>query len=282
MRDYNKDRTQKIIEDRAIRRHKAINRAIELKTELYSEAFLSMMKKCDPEIDGCFNESQIDFMKELITGFIESKTLPYFDRKYRTKSYALSETVRIVNKYFAIVEAEVPETKDPDIYDLDIKTKTAFYKELEGLDMEHADEVIAKRVRNNIYDFIKSNIIANEKISKIISDTKDKMVELEEARASDKKRQDLLKEAAVLKARAFTKADFEKTPIGTLVYNMSTKSELVSPELINRLSKEGTDKVDMNLVDSHSKVMYTFLECLQGLKMEDVNKDNMFNFIHIK
>ena len=260
------------------RKNKQRAKCIEVKHDLLSEALTSMIERCMWDTpDENEKELLIGLTNNLIHengGVIKSMS------KYRTKSYALSEAVRIVNKYYTICEQAIGDTEDADLFTIDIDTKNKFYKELEKLDMEQAEEVIAKRVRNNTYDFIKNNTIANDRISDIIDATKNKIDELNANRSSESLKEQVLAEAASMKEQIINRLDINTNPFGIVVKNMAKNAYI--DDKIKELATNEEGKIDFNLVDKYANTFYTFLEGANGLKMADINKDNIIKYMKTK
>ena len=252
----------------------------EIREELLTEAMSCMIRRCiDPYDD--YNKQEKEIVYDLTNNLIHEnggvyKTLS----KYRTKSYALSECTKIVNKYYSILENKAKDSSDPDIFTIDIDTKTKFYKELEGMDMEQAEEIIAKRVRNNTYDYIKSNTIAKETISDIIDATKAKTDELQDKRAGSRLKMNTLGEAASLKNQVIEKLGINTSVYGIVVKNMAKNAYI--DDRIKSLVTNKDNKIDFNLVEKNAELFYSFLETANGLKMADINKDNIDKYMKLK
>lgn len=247
----------------------------QIKFDLFSEAVTSLLIRCFDE------ETNVD--REVVQTLVENMIFRnggYVKLKNDTKdkTYVLSECNKIVDKYSSIFEAQVDKCKDPDIFVIDVDIKNKFYKELEGLDMEKAEEVIAKRVRNNTYDYITNSLIAKDKIADIISDTKEKIEEMKEKRREQSTINGALQESARLKHAVMEQAGINKNPYGIVVKDIAMKA-YTDENIKAKVSKNG--KIDYECIESLSKTVYNTLEAAHGLKFIKLDIDTVTNQINL-
>jgi hypothetical protein len=246
------------------------------KKELLTEAMATLILRASDSAE--FDNDQKALVESLTHEFVEEKGYIKLRNEYATKTYALSEAVRIVDKYASIIEAEATKCLDPDIFTVDIEVKNAFYKELDGIDMESANDVIIKRVRNNVFDYMKNATIARDKIEEVIDQTKMKVEEFR-AKRSMGAEQLAVKEGAMQKAAIIKACGFDKNPYA-IVNQTITKDSYTNDKVKSMIYTDG--KIDYDLVEKYSLAVYNFAEGLQGLKMASVNLENLKDIIKIK
>ena len=248
----------------------------ESKKDLLVEAMSTLILRATDSDD--FDNGQKALVESLTLDYVNERGYTSLLNEYKTKSYALSEAVKLVNKYSKIIEAEVKECLDPDIFTVDIEVKNGFYKELEGIDMESANDVIVKRVRNNVFDYMKNASIAKDKIEDVINQTREKVNEFKSKKAVNAEKM-AMQEAGIEKAKIIKACGFDKNPYA-VVNQTITKDSYTNDKVKNMIHTDG--KIDYDLVEKYSLAVYNFAEGLHGLKMANIKLEDLKNMIKIK
>lgn len=248
----------------------------ESKKDLLVEAMSTLILRATDSDE--FDNDQKALVENLTLNFVNENGYISLIKEYATKTYALSEAIKLVDKYSGLIEAEVKNCLDPDIFTVDIELKNGFYKELEGIDMESANEVIVKRVRNNVFDYMKNATIAKDKIEDVINQTKDKVAEFKAKRASGAE-QMAMREGAIQKNNILKSCGFDKNPYAVISQTF-TKDAYTNDKVKSMVYNDS--KIDYDLVEKYSLAIYNFAEGLQGLKMANVNLSNLKDITKIK
>lgn len=274
----NNDSFKKQMEKRRYRNIRSGFKLTELKEEAMTEAFSSMILRCNAYGEP-FDEQQVETIKHLTRNMIITEGTHKILGQFRTKSFALSESVRIIENFVNEAKEQLEKEEDPDMFILDVETKTKFYKELEGIDMEEAEMVISKRVRNNTYDYITNSLMSRDRIEDIINMTREKLSEYEENRGSERDKSRILGEAARLKSQVLNDSKLKGNSFGKVVSNLTAKA--YTDKTVGEKLALPAGGIDMAIVDKTGTAVYTFLEAVNGLKMATITFDNMDEYIKL-
>ncbi len=150
--------------------------------------------------------------------------------------------------------------------------KAKMFEELEDEeDVRKAIDLIKDRVANAEEAFIKRNAEDKRKIDNLLGKISDNVKKVEDISDNDSDKAKVAEEAVSIAKQQYDSIVEHKelTIYETFVRNL-TKSILNNTDVVNDyLTESGT--LDMPNIEQSARVMYTFLETLNTLQLEDVN-----------
>lgn len=225
--------------------------------KIYNEAFgLSISNDGDESIKRAF-----------VNNYIKENGVNDLLGRFKYTSNLLSEMSLLVNKYSRSILEKAEKEKD---YSIDPEIKDQFFKDLNIMDSGEATESIRMRVTSAVDEFIQNNINNKMDIEDTINDIKEKIALTKDE--SVKESYDHLAKRKISSIRNRKKSIFE-----SMVHNLM-ECILKNDELKSEYMNES--KIDMDKVIERTKIMYTFLETVNTLKMENVNEEYLEKVIN--
>ena len=295
------DRIERLREASKVRRDKYVKYKSDVKEKLLYEAMHKIVMKSikAPTI----NESTM--LTSLLNSYIKENGVDNLLSEFHHKTYLLSEVNRLVTKYYNAI-TEDAEQDDPATQVIDPAKMDDYYKELDTMeDMDDVTNAIRIRVANAEEEFITNNLTDKNNTENIIRDTNQRIESIkqednyasadenpnapkisaattgnDEDEGNDNMQGDNLATEAVLKS---------KRELGAIKYD---RAHTVFEQMVRKLSESAMKKhefhdkflnengmLEMDNVVEAVRCMYTMLEMVNTLQIENVDADYIENTI---
>lgn len=240
-----------------------------VKDKLTEEAFQRIFDKC---IGDCIftADNTKEYAKSLVCNYIAEQGSDDIILRMSNRSLLLSELADCIDKaYQSIMEKVDPD--DENTFEVDDTEMDNFY---DDLDMENFDDVsslIKTRVNAAAASFVQKNINDKIDLNDSMAETKEKINSLKQDIGQSDKDFEEVKESymSINRRHASRISERPRSVYEQMVYTL-TETVLKNEDLRPRFSNG--DKLDMDKITESVNVMYTFLEMVNTLKIENVNE----------
>lgn len=234
---------------------------------LVAESLNYLLQKSLPET---VCEADREYGRVLCEQYVKENNAGMMLKKFETKSLTLALLANAINESYTKIIAGTD--KDGLVISLKPSDKKDFYRTLENVDTESACKKITERVCKATEEFVQNNI--NDKL------------DMEEAAAKAKEKIDAVKastqeEAANIKQHY---ANVYKEAVSNIAYG-TTRKKNIYEQMVNNAAKEivksddlkavffnESGKLDVDKITDKVTVMYTFMEMVNTMKIQDVNE----------
>lgn len=217
--------------------------------KIYNESFGITIK----------NEGDESIKRSLVNGYIKENGVNNLLARFKYSSNLLSEMSLLVSKYTKSILEKADQEKDLSI---DPELKDDFFKDLNLLDSGEASESIRMRVTSAVDEFIQNNINNKMDIEDTLNNIKEKIAVTKDETVKESYEHMAKRKISMIRNR-------KKSIFEAMVYNMA-ESILKNDVLKNEYMNE--NKIDMDKVVDRTRLMYSFLETVNTLKIEKVNE----------
>lgn len=267
--DKKYDETRRIMELKEMaekKQNSKTNIRKKVRDGLLSEA---MIKLYDKSLGNkmIYNKNNDIMKRNLVNNFITEESSLNLLENFGSRSYLLSETARVINKYTNII-VEKCKNETIDMVNIEPDDKDNFFDELDSIeDNEEVAAAIRMRVNSAVEQFMDDNIKQKAEMKEIIDNA--------QTRANAAKK-DEVKESYNIQAKSQI-SDLTSKRIKSIfecmVYNVA-ESSLINESMKNIYAKN--NKLDMDLIVETCEVLYTFLEMINTSKMKRINEKYIY------
>ena len=247
-----------------------------VKDRLTEEAFQRIFDKC---LGDCIftDDNTKEYSKSLVRGYVCEKGSDDILLSIKNKSLLLSELNECINNAYNTIMEKV-DPNDENTFEVDSEDMDNFY---DDLDMENFDDVsslIKTRVNTASAAFIQKNINDKIDLNDSMRETQERIKNLkQDVRQSDEDFEEVKESYININRRKATKiSERPRSLYEQMVYTM-TESVMKNENLRNTLSNN--DKIDMDKIVESVNVVYTFLEMVNTLKIENINEEYISNVL---
>lgn len=229
-----------------------------LKEALVGEVLLKILdESLGMEIE---TSNEYNLMKRnLIESFIVEKGAQKILDTMADTTVSLYETKSLCETYLDSMITFVNE----DEYFVDKDEKSDFYNKLKDSDMSDITSLIQSRVGLAIDDFAQSNNSMKNDIENLVQLTQQKI----DSSSSDSVKEAYERDLTITTNRM--KDNKPKNVYEAMFYNVN-RAAINNDSMKSYIKEDG--KLDMHKINNNIKVMYTFLEMVNTLRLEKVNE----------
>lgn len=209
--------------------------------------------------------------KRFINKMIKEAGVENLLSTYKTKTLLLSEFTRLVDKYTGMIMESAEKDQDGEII-LDIDNKVnQMLDEIDKDEISRCSEAIRERVSSAFADFVRDNSTDKAKIEAILSKAQENInTTTNESMIEEYNRQVKVSINNVKTRRP--KSIFESMVAG--INKAAIKDAVLNESFTSDKQKA------MEIVVESAKSMYTFLEMVNTLKLQNVDKEYIENVLN--
>lgn len=238
-----------------------------MKTFYLSEALYCILGKCVNE----GTEIMPTFGREVCRSFVKEEGYESLMRKFRTGTHTLAMVASAVEEACSSTSKKVNKENELSfvIQDTD---RDKFYDDLRKLPTDEVCKKVTERVCNAAEEFVQRNITKKADIEAIAAKTKER-IDAAKAKYDEKMAEQVQKEQMAMYKREVNRIR-NSSPTRNIyehMMNITSDAILNSGDEIreNYLSESG--RFDLSKVEDRVRVMYTFLEMVNSMKMKKVD-----------
>lgn len=239
-----------------------------VKLHLLTEALNSIMVKCTKE--DCNPGSS--YSKVLCEQFIIEEGCDKLLNKFKVSTLLLAQIEQCVMEAYDEIIGKT-DKNNPLSFTIDNSSERKFYDSLCNVSVDSASAKINKRVCDAAEDFIQRNINTKLDIEEVAAKTKER-IDNAKAKYDDRLANQIQEEQ--MKIYKHT-SDSLKTPTVSNIYEQfmkrTSKCILENEDMKSQFLDE-SGRFDLSKVENKIRVMYTFLEMVNSLKIKKV--DNIY------
>lgn len=225
------------------------------------------------------SENLENFCRGIVHNYVLENGYDNILQKFNIQNtLVLSEAETLIDKYSNRILSEA-DKNDCETHKIDEDDVKEYYKDIDNESMENISDMIRSRVSQATEEFINRNIVDDMNTEDILKDTKEK---IDNIRGMNDNEEQELKEYynIQLKKRLNRVVNRNRNIYEQIVYNIS-ESTYKNEALLEQYT-DSTGKLNMDKITARSTCIYTFLEMLNTLKIEEFNRDNILDFIKVK
>lgn len=212
-------------------------------------------------------ENITGMMRAMVSEFIKEDSADIL-YAMRTKTATLSEMYNLIQSTKKkILESSMFDKNDPTTYRIDQEVKDEFFERLDYMDTESICSAIRDRVANAVDDFMESNKRDHDRIIGAIELTKEKLEEKKDEPEEVKESYQAISKQYIGKVRNRKKGVFE-----SMVMAMS--ESVMKDDQLREEFAEGA-KLNIPKIVDRIETMYTFIECVNTMKLYPVDEAYM-------
>ena len=212
-------------------------------------------------------ENITGMMRAMVSDFIKEDSADIL-YAMRTKTATLSEMYNLIQSTKKkILEGSMFDKNDPTTYRIDQEVKDEFFERLDYMDTESICTAIRDRVSNAVDDFMESNKRDHDRIIGAIELTKEKLEEKKNEPEEVKESYQAISKQYIGKVRNRKKGVFE-----SMVMAMS--ESVMKDDQLREEFAEGA-KLNIPKIVDRIETMYTFIECVNTMKLYPVDEAYM-------
>lgn len=203
-----------------------------------------------------------DFIKEDANSILSSM---------RTKNVTLSEMYNLITSTQAKLFGEGGTVVKDDIssYRIGPEIKSAFFDQLDNMDISEIEDAIRERVSDSMNEFIEKNKQDHDAIMNCLQATKDKM---------DTTKDETVKESyQALSRRKIAKIRNRKKGVFESMVDAMCESVMKNDELKEEFTESG--KLNVPKIVDRIQIMYTFIETVNTMNLYKVDEAYMQDLI---
>lgn len=233
------------------------------------------------------NSKQFILSDKLMTSYVlEQNSFKLINKMYNQNIY-LNDIASVVDEAYSSIIEQIKDDinsgmTQEDAFNIEFNSiKDNFITKSKAAIPNNITKIICDKVQDSVQDFIDYNKDNKFRIQKIYDDTKSKIQEISKMKLSNESKEimkkDYLNEAKYKESKILEE---EKNLFGSItsillesIYSISSLRESYTKKIgIN-------NKIDLHEVVNTSKVIYAFLESLNTLNLETINKDYIKNVL---
>ena len=280
----NKKRRNKLIESKSAFMD-------EVQKALVSNAlFYSIM---EPVLDEqVANTHEKTLAASVINEFVNQQNIPQMIRDWKHKSIYLAEIASNIDKYADIIKESADEKikqglSEKDAFDIEDADINKFVIDIKDTIPKDITKLISDRVEDSVDSFIDTNKKNKFEIKKIYDNTKGKIDQINQDQAEvtqdvpmDQPDQtQVMQQEAVAFARRKEREILERP---TTVFGEMTNIMLESIHKVGVLKEAYSNeynKINFGKIVNDTKVMYSFLECINTLNLVPIDEEYINNML---
>ena len=280
----NKKRRNKLIESKSAFMD-------EVQKALVSNAlFYSIM---EPVLDEqVANTHEKTLAASVINEFVNQQNIPQMIRDWKHKSIYLAEIASNIDKYADIIKESADEKikqglSEKDAFDIEDADINKFVIDIKDTIPKDITKLISDRVEDSVDNFIDTNKKNKFEIKKIYDNTKGKIDQINQDQAevtqdvpTDQPDQtQVMQQEAVAFARRKEREILERP---TTVFGEMTNIMLESIHKVGVLKEAYSNeynKINFGKIVNDTKVMYSFLECINTLNLVPIDEEYINNML---
>ena len=280
----NKKRRNKLIESKSAFMD-------EVQKALVSNAlFYSIM---EPVLDEqVANTHEKTLAASVINEFVNQQNIPQMVRDWKHKSIYLAEIASNIDKYADIIKESADEKikqglTEKDAFDIEDADINKFVIDIKDTIPKDITKLISDRVEDSVGNFIDANKKNKFEIKKIYDNTKGKIDQINQDQAEvtqdvpmDQPDQtQVMQQEAVAFARRKEREILERP---TTVFGEMTNIMLESIHKVGVLKEAYSNeynKINFGKIVNDTKVMYSFLECINTLNLVTIDEEYINNML---
>lgn len=280
----NKKRRNKLIESKSAFMD-------EVQKALVSNAlFYSIM---EPVLDEqVANTHEKTLAASVINEFVNQQNIPQMIRDWKHKSIYLAEIASNIDKYTDIIKESADEKikqglSEKDAFDIEDADINKFVIDIKDTIPKDITKLISDRVEDSVDNFIDTNKKNKFEIKKIYDNTKGKIDQINQDQAevtqdvpTDQPDQtQVMQQEAVAFARRKEREILERP---TTVFGEMTNIMLESIHKVGVLKEAYSNeynKINFGKIVNDTKVMYSFLECINTLNLVPIDEEYINNML---
>ena len=248
-----------------------------VKDKLTEEAFQRIFDKC---LGDCIftSDNTKEYSKSLVCGYVAESGADDILLRIKNKSLLLSELADCINTaYERIMEDVDPE--DENTFEVDASEMDNFFDDLDMDNFDDVSSLIKTRVNTASAAFVQKNINDKIDLNDSMRETKEKIANLkQDVRQSDEDFEQVKESYMNINRRRASKiSERPRSLYEQMVYTV-TESVLKNDDLRENFS-DNNDKLNMDKIIENVNVMYTFLEMINTLKIENINEEYINNVL---
>ena len=214
-------------------------------------------------------ENVTAMMRAMVGEFVKEDSADIL-YKMRNKTATLSEMYNLITSTKKTILENVDQF-DPSSFRIDREVKDNFFEKLDLMDTESIENAIRERVTNAVDDFMTANKQDHDRIMGALQMTKDKLEEVKNEPEEVKESYQRISKQYIGKVRNRKKSVFE-----SMVSAMC--ESVMKDDVLKEQYSEGA-KLNIGKIVDRIETMYTFIECVNTMKLYDVDEAYMKSVI---
>lgn len=228
----------------------------------------------------------------VINEFVNQQNIPQMIRDWKHKSIYLAEIASNIDKYADIIKESADEKikqglSEKDAFDIEDADINKFVIDIKDTIPKDITKLISDRVEDSVDNFIDTNKKNKFEIKKIYDNTKGKIDQINQDQAEvtqdvpmDQPDQtQVMQQEAVAFARRKEREILERP---TTVFGEMTNIMLESIHKVGVLKEAYSNeynKINFGKIVNDTKVMYSFLECINTLNLVPIDEEYINNML---
>ena len=236
-----------------------------MKTFYLSEAIYSLFGKCLDESSTCMPT----FGREICRTFVREEGYENLMRRFRTGTYTLAETAHIVEEACESTCKKVNKENELTFVIQD-KDKDQFFSDISRLPADEVCKKVNERVCNAAEEFVQRNITKKADIEEVAAKTKER-IDAAKQKYDEKMAETVQKEQMAMYKREVDRIRNSSPTRNVYEHMMVLASDAALKDEIRANYLDESGRFDLSKVEDQVRVMYTFLEMVNSLKMKKVD-----------
>lgn len=275
------------------------NKLIESKSAFMDEVQKALVSNAlfysivEPVLDEqAANTHEKTLAASVINEFVNQQNIPQMIRDWKHKSIYLAEIASNIDKYADIIKESADEKikqglSEKDAFDIEDADINKFVIDIKDTIPKDITKLISDRVEDSVDNFIDTNKKNKFEIKKIYDNTKGKIDQINQDQAevtqdvpTDQPDQtQVMQQEAVAFARRKEREILERP---TTVFGEMTNIMLESIHKVGVLKEAYSNeynKINFGKIVNDTKVMYSFLECINTLNLIPIDEEYINNML---
>lgn len=238
-------------------------------TKIYylSRALHNILEQC---LDGQCTQFN-NYAMSICENFVREEGYSNLMRRFKNSTYTLATIEECVQE---ACDKTIDKTDkgNPLTFNITVSDQNKFFDSLKGLSVDHAVKKINERVCDATEEFIQNNINKKLDIEELAAKTKERIDTAKEKKNEELANKIQQEQMATYKRESARIKSTANTNVLEQIINGVAKCVLENEEIRSGYINE-SGKLDMDKVNEQAKVMYTFLEMVNTMKIKKVDKD---------
>lgn len=247
-----------------------------VKDKLVEAAFQRIFDKC---LGDCIftADNTKEYAKSLTCGYVEEKGSDDLLIGMSSRGLLLSELADCIQTaYNSIMEDVDPD--DENTFEVNDDEMDKFFDDLDMSNFDDVASLIKTRVNSAATAFVNKNYNDKIDLTDSMRETQEKIASLkQDVRQSDEDFEQVKESYMNLNRRKASKVTERPRPVYEQMVYTLTETVMKNDDLRSRFSIDG--KLDMDKITENVNVMYTFLEMVNTLKIENVDEEYIKNVL---
>lgn len=254
--------TEKLLREKVYNEYLAFTE--DAKVYLLSEALSKILIEC---LNG-ESTKFVNYGKSLCEHFVREEGYDNLMRRFRTSTQFLAEMEICVREACCGIVGKVDKTNNLT-FTIQNNDQNKFFDSLKGLSIDRVSKKITERVCDAAEEFVQRNVDAKLDIEELAAKTKERIDKAKEKK-NDALADKIQKEQMEMYKRGVEQIKNRPTQnVYEHMMNKVSKCVLENAELKDKYINE-SGQFDLSIVEEQVKVMYTFLEMVNSLKIKKV------------